>query len=214
MYQLLRKDILTQRKTAFIAPLFLIFYFLTLGKDVPQLGGYLYCLAIGFIAYFMALLSNFNTNEGADTEQRLLLSMPASRRNIIAAKFLMIAVWWVIAYLLSMLFTWVAGMLQAIGNVSLLSVPIAFVSLCVTFMLTSFFYPFMYQFGYRVASLIGIAIFFAIPSSLGFLIRSDFDVQSFQFLTNNPMLALGVGTVIVVTVSFCFSLFIVTKKDY
>ncbi|MCO7126799.1 ABC-2 transporter permease [Sporolactobacillus shoreicorticis] len=214
MYQLIRKDILTQRKTAFIAPLFLILYFLTLGKDVPQLGGYIYCLGIGFIAYFMAMLSNFNTNEGADTEQRLLLSMPASRRNIIAAKFLMIAVWWGIAYLLSVLFTWVSGMFHLIGTVNLLSAPIAFVSLCVTFMLASFFYPFMYQFGYRVASLIGIAVFFALPSSLGFLIQSDFNLEKIQFLTAHPLSSLSIGTLFVVTISFCFSLSIVKKKNY
>ncbi|SFF93925.1 ABC-2 transporter permease [Sporolactobacillus nakayamae] len=214
MYQLLRKDILTQRKTAFIAPLFLIFYFLTMGKDVPQLGGYIYCLAIGFIAYFMTMLSNFNTNEGADTEHRLLLSMPASRSNIIAAKFFMITVWWGIAYVLSVVFIWVAGMFQEIGTVNLLSAPIAFVSLCAALLLASFFYPFMYQFGYRIASLIGIAVFFAIPSSIGFLIRSDVDLERIQFLTAHPMLALGIGTLLVVAVSFLFSFFIVNRKDY
>jgi ABC-2 type transport system permease protein len=214
VYQLIRKDLLTQRKTAFIAPLFLIIYFLTLGKDVPQLGGSLYCLAIGFIAYFMTMLSNFDTNEGQDIQQRLLLSMPASRLNIIAAKYAMIAVWWFIAFVLSLLFTWVAGMFQEIGTVSLLSVPLAFGSLCATFLLTAFFYPFMYQFGYRIASLIGIAVFFAIPSSLGFLLGSDFNLERIRLLTMHPMLALGIGTLLVVAVSFLFSLSIVDKKDY
>lgn len=214
MYQLIRKDLLTQRKTAFISPLFLIFYFLTLGKDVPQLGGSLYCLAVGFIAYFMTMLSNFDTNEGQDIQQRLLLSMPASRVNIIAAKYAMIVVWWSITFVLSMLFTWLAGMFPGIGAVNLLSAPLAFGSLCATFLLTAFFYPFMYQFGYRIASLVSIAVFFAVPSSLGYLLRSDFNLERIQLLTAHPMLALGIGTLIIVAVSFFFSLSIINKKDY
>jgi ABC-2 type transport system permease protein len=214
VYQLIRKDLLTQKKTAFISPLFLIIYYLTLGKDVPQLGGYLYCSAIGFIAYFMAMGSNFDTNEGQDKQQRLLLSMPTSRLSIIAAKYAMIAVWWCIAYFLSVLLTWVAGMFPEIGTVHLLSTSLAFGSLCATFLLTAFFYPFMYQFGYRIASFVGIAVFFAVPSSLGYLLRSDFNLERIQLLTAHPMLALGIGTLIIVAVSFFFSLSIINKKDY
>lgn len=68
MLHLLLKEFYVQRKVAYFAPLFLLPYFLTLGKEFPSQSNLMqmtiYSLSIGFIAYFLTTYANFNTNEG------------------------------------------------------------------------------------------------------------------------------------------------------
>lgn len=213
MYQLIMKDILTQRRVAFIAPFFLLFYFLTVGKDVTTLVSVQFSLGIGFIAYFIMMYSNFNTNEGDTTQNQLLLSMPVSRRSVINAKYLMIAVWWLCSFGISFVLITVLNLVQKNGGFGWLSAQTIVGSLCVTYLLSAFFYPFLYKFGYRVASFLGVAIFFAIPASLGAVMRSNLPIDHFQFVASHPMFSLIVITFVIVTASYVVSHSIFQKKE-
>jgi len=102
MLQLFVKDFYTQRKTSYLIPLLLLPGLLSFVKNIPEqnywLQVILYSLIIGFIAYYLTSNTNFSTNESDKNQNWLLLSLPVTRQNIVNAKFIMIAVWWLISY--------------------------------------------------------------------------------------------------------------------
>ncbi|WP_416825419.1 ABC-2 transporter permease [Ectobacillus polymachus] len=217
MLHLIIKDMYTQRKIAYVAPIFLLPYFLTMGKNIPSTGIYasiIYSLAIAFIAYFMALYSNFNTNEGENVQSRLILSLPIKRKTVIHAKYIMVSVWWLLSFLSSFLLLIILRVVFHIEGIQILNIRIVMFSLCFTYILTGVFYPIHFRFGYRVGTFLGIAMFFAISSGLGKLLSLNKDTTIVSGLLERPTVSLVVITFIFVLVSYFISVSVFEKKDF
>lgn len=215
MLQLIKKEITTQRKVAYMAPLMLLPYFIGIGNDVggtPLIIVLIFSMSIAFIGYFMVLYSNFSTNEGEKIQFRLLLSLPVNRYEIVLAKYATILFWWLVAFTSYVILFFVAARFfnYKLGNsLDYRAIPL---SLCFTYILSSVYYPLQFKFGYRIASFIGILLFFAITTSVGkiFSIQSDF----FSIISSNPTVSIIVFTILASVLSLYISLRILQKKDY
>lgn len=218
MLQLFIKDFYTQRKTSYLIPLLLLPGLLSFVKNIPEqnywLQVILYSLIIGFIAYYLTSNTNFSTNESDKNQNWLLLSLPVTRQNIVNAKFIMIAFWWLISYFYVIIVYYIGKNFYIFPPFPFLDYNIIIGSLCITYVLLSLFYPVFFAFGFRMAGLIGLSIFSLIIIYIAtvMIIR---DFSSFTFSTiENPILPLVLFTLIFVTISYCLSLFIYTKKDF
>lgn len=217
MLHLIIKDMYTQRKVAYVAPIFLLPYFLTMGKNIPSTSIYAtinYSLCIAFIAYFMAMYSNFNTNEGETMQSRLILSLPIKRKTVIDAKYIMVSVWWLLSFLSSFLLLIILRVVFHIEGIQILNIRVVMFSLCFTYILTGVFYPIHFRFGYRVGTFLGIAMFFAISSGLGKLLSLNKDTTIVSGLLERPTVSLAVITFIFVLVSYFISVSVFEKKDF
>lgn len=218
MLHLLLKEFYVQRKMAYLVPLFLLPYFLTLGKEIPNQGNLMqmiiYSLSIGFIAYFITTYANFNTNEGEKNQNRLLLSLPVTRKTVINAKYLMISAWWLFAYVSYFLIMILLNFLFDFQVATLFDLRIAALSLCFTYLLVSLFYPLHFKYGFRVASLTGIGAFFLITSSIGKLLPINQISTLLSMMIEYPIISFAIITLVIVLISYFLSLRIFTKKDF
>lgn len=215
MLHLLKKEVYTQRYFAYFAPLFLLPYFLSIGKNISGssvMTVMMLSLSIGFIAYFMVMYSNFNTNETERNENRLLLSLPITRKELMIAKYAMVLFWWLIAFGSSFVFFIILKTFFHFDHVHFLDARIIPLSICFTYVLTSIFYPLHFRFGYRAASLIGILMFFAVTSSVGSIFRLDSNWLT--FIAEHPLVSVVVFSAIFGVISYSLSLKIFLKKDY
>lgn len=216
MFHLMMKDIYTQKKTGYFAPIFLVPYFLMMGKDIPSAGIYasvIYSLSISFIAYFMMMYSNFSTNESEIMQNRLLVSLPIMRKSLIQAKYLMVSVWWFFTFLLCIGLFFVLRDVFHFESMQIMNIRVVIFSLCFTYILTSFFYPIHFRFGYRAATFFGIAMFFVVTSGLGKLLSLNKNMTIASVLIKKPSLSLAVITLIFVLVSYLISVSVFEKKD-
>ena len=230
MFQLIKKDIVTQRYFAYLAPLFLLPYFLTIGKNnenppfinlltigkntegPPLILVMIFSMSIAFIAYFMVMYSNFNTNEGEKLLNRLLLSLPVRRIDIIMAKYISVLVWWLVSFVSYLILFYGLGRLFEFGLAGSLDLRIIPLSLCFTYILSSVFYPLHFKFGYRSASVVGILMFFVITSSVGKIFSPQSRLLS--VVAEYPIITMIIFSLLVSVVSFYLSLNIFKRKDF
>ncbi|AGK53784.1 ABC-2 transporter permease [Bacillus sp. 1NLA3E] len=214
MLHLMIKDIFTQKKVAYFAPIFLLPYFLTIGKNIS---GYslitilIYSLSIAFIAYFMVMYSNFNTNESEKSQNRLLLSLPLTRRAVINAKYVMISAWWLISFLSYVVLFFVLKVMFHLYSSQTFDWRIIVLSLCFTYLLATTFYPIHFKFGYRVASIIGIGTFFLVTNGMGKLFSQNSHIT--PAIYEHPMVSISSITSVFVLISYFFSVRIFEKID-
>lgn len=215
MFSLMKKDIYTQKKSAFFTPLLLLPYLLTLGKDVTGSGlieNLIFSLSIAFIAYFMMMYSNFNTGESERMQIRLMLSLPIGRRAVINAKYVMISVWWLISFIS---YAFIIEIVKNIFHFSInLSVDtnVIFLSFCFVYLLASIFYPIHFKFGYKVSSLIGILIFFLVTSGFGKLLSVHNRFTS--IIIEHPIQAIAIISLVITLLSYLWSGRIFMKRDF
>lgn len=217
MFHLMMKDIYTQKKTGYFAPIFLVPYFLMMGKDIPSTGiyaGVIYSLSISFIAYFMMMYSNFNTNESEIMQNRLLVSLPIMRKSLIRAKYLMVSVWWILTLISCQVLFFVLRDAFHFESIPIINMQVVIFSLCFTYILTSVFYPIHFRFGYRVATFSGIAMFFVVTSGLGKFLSLNKNITIVSVFIEKPSLSLAVITFIFVLVSYLISVSVFEKKDF
>ncbi|AJY74237.1 ABC-2 transporter permease [Paenibacillus beijingensis] len=214
MFGLMIKDFYTQRKFAYLAPIFLLPYFLTLGRNISGAGIELFSLSIGFIGYIMTLYSNFNIGESEKMQNRLLISLPTTRTAIIFAKYVMISFWWLISYISYVVLLFVLERLLHYNLTQSFDIRIAALSLCATYLFASIFYPFHFKFGYRAASLLGIAMFFLVTNGMGKLFSLSRSGSWGSAMADQPILSFAVITLSCVLVSYLLSVRIFSKKDF
>jgi len=216
MLHLILKDFYIQKKIAYFIPILLLPYFLTIGKNSSgsnPITLLIYSLSISFIAYFMATYSNFNTEENERNQNRLLLSLPITRQSVINAKYVMISIWWLISYISYVIILIILKNVFDHNIISLFDLRVIALSFCFTYLLMSFFYPLQYKFGFRVASTIGIAIFFIIPSGLGKLLSNIENTSFISLVIERPIVSVSIITIVSVLISYYLSVYFFTKKD-
>lgn len=216
MFRLMMKDIYTQRKEGYAAPVFLLLYFLEMGKELGHSGSpmpLVYSLAVAFIAYIMAIFTNFSTGESDKMQNSLVLSLPLIRRSVIDAKYLMISVWWLFAYISSIILVSILKLVLHESFSPFVDLKILILSLCFTYILSSVSYPVYYKFGYKAAQMFGIILFFAFSFGLGRLLSLNFKSGILSGLFNDPIISCAVITVIIVLISYLLSAYFYEKKE-
>ncbi|WP_409271906.1 ABC-2 transporter permease [Neobacillus sp. SCS-31] len=216
MVQLMIKDLYIQKKSAYFAPLLLLTFFLSKQKEVgmgnASIENVTFGLSVGFIAYFMTMYSNFNTGESERLQNRLILSLPISRLEVIRAKYLMIAVWWVISYVTY--FIIIVAIKYVFNLLPQLSIGLhgTLLSFCFAYLLSSVFYPIHFKFGYRTSSLVGILLFFLITSSLGKFLGMNSGLSI--ILQNHPIFSIAIVSLAVSSLSYFLSGKIFAKTEF
>ena len=219
LLRLILKDLYTQKKIAYFSPLLLLPYFLSIGKNIHSpnfIGIVIYSLCIAFIAYFMATYTNFYTGEGEKNQIRLILSLPVTRRSVINAKYIMISVWWLFSYI-SYIFIFIVLMNVVDTSMTLnqlFDIKVLWLSLCFTYLLMAIFYPLNYKFGFRVASLIGIAAFFLVTNGVGKILSSNKAKGITSIIIDQPIISFSIIAIIVTLVSYVLTVHIFTNKDF
>lgn len=216
MFRLIKKDIYTQRKIAYLTPLLLLPYFLTMGKGIGSantlVGILIFSMSIAFIAYFMTMYSNFNTGESERMQNRLMLSLPIERRTVINAKYIMISVWWLISYVS---YIFIIEILKSVLRFTLnftVDLKVTFLSFCFAYLLASIFYPINFKFGYKISSIVGLLMFFLVPSCFGKLLSVNMSFIS--TVSEHPILTVAIISLVVTLLSYLISERIFTKKDF
>lgn len=219
MLKLLLMELYTQKKIAFLIPIIMFPLFLTLGDKISGSDPFptiIFSLAVGFISYFLTSYSNSNTGETEKLQYKLLLSLPVSRRMIIAAKYAMVSLWWLISYiwliLVLLLLKYAAGLQM---EQPILNWEVTFLSLCCSYFMNAIFYPFYFKYGYRTANIIGIMVFFTlsnIAGKIGSLNLSSHAV--FASVLDYPLAAFASLTAVLVLFAYVISLRIFIRTDY
>lgn len=223
MLRLMIKDIYTQKKSTYFIPLIVLVYFIMAAgdrSDQELIDILVYGAGVGFMTYYSVMASNFNTNEGGKTQNRLLLSLPVTRRSAVLAKYLMVVVWWLFAYATSAVIISAFRPILHFQGLQPLDFRVAVLSLCFSCIFSSVFYPFFFKFGYRPASVLGIMSFSAFLGAIGAFF-SDTDSPAISgnqallnFILNHPMILLIIATLIVMFASYIVSAHIFEKKEF
>ncbi len=219
MLRLILKDLYTQKKIAYFSPLLLLLYFFSMGKNISGsnlIAIVIYSLSIAFIAYFMVTYTNFNTGESEKNQNRLILSLPVTRRSVINAKYIMISIWWLFSYTSYIL---IRIILMNVVDTSmtfnqLFDIKVLLLSLCFTYLLASIFYPLHYKFGFRVASSIGIVSFFLMTNAVGKVLSSNKANGVLSIIIDKPIISFSIIAISVTLVSYIFTVNIFTNKDF
>lgn len=217
MIQLMRKDILTQRKTALIAPLFLILFLFEAEKDLnrsPVLYVMGFSLAIAFIGYMMVLFSNFSADGTEQNQNRLLLGLPVSRRKIVTAKYMMIIVWWLASYASFLVLYGVVARILLRQAQPFFDGRILLASLCLTYIFSSVAYPVAYRFGWKAAQMTGIFLFFGFSFGLGKLMKFANQTKEAAFIVQHPLTFCLVIAFVLTVVSYALSQYLYQSKDF
>ena len=217
MFQLMLKDIYIQRKTAFIAPVFLLIYFLTMGRELENTGSLIamaYSLAVAFIAFLMLVYSNFNTGETAKMHNRLVLSLPVERWSVINAKYVMVSVWWLCAYISCTILAFILKNVFHEFSFPTFDLNSLIFSLCITYILAAVFYPIYYKFGWKAAQILIVGLFFLFSFGLGKLLSLDVKSGIISMVFKYPVTSCMIITLTIALVSYFLSLRIYEKKEF
>ncbi|RYM05104.1 ABC-2 transporter permease [Sporolactobacillus sp. THM7-7] len=208
MFQLMMQDVYTQKKNAYFTPLFLLPLMLSNSGGVRIFG---FFVIVGLLGYMMASYSHYGTEESDRMRHRLLLSLPVGRRSVVAAKYVMVGFWWMLAFVFGAILFSVVSVIFGDG-VGLSFFPRSIIpSLCITYLFTSIDLPVYYKFGHKVSQIVGMALVFT--SMIGFVTWVA-QTRLLPVFLKQPVLFLVIVTLIVTTVSYFLSLRIFEKKNF
>lgn len=207
MLNLIIKDIYIQKKYVFFLPIILVVYFVTIGSIFNSL---VFSLCVGFFAFLMTIYPTFNTGQSENNQYKLILSLPVSRLSVINAKYLIIILWWLNAYISTTVILIILKSIVDINIPSILDIKIILLSLSLTYILTSIFYPLYFKFGFQIASTTVTVIFFILTSGLGKLL--SLELKMITILIEHPIISVSFITVIFVLASYLFTAYSFIKK--
>ncbi|MDN3956851.1 ABC-2 transporter permease [Sporolactobacillus laevolacticus] len=150
MLQLMMKDFRIQnKKIVIVLVIMAIFMQMSIERDSFIKVG----IILALIASLMSINANFNSRQTSDGDQlNLLLSLPIKRKQIIAATYLMIGVWYLIGYILfcitDLLITFTIQRKSSVDN-PFIDVRTFVFGFCLTLILLSIYYVSYYRFNYK-----------------------------------------------------------------
>lgn len=219
MYQLIKKEILTQRKLAYVQPLFLLVWLLNTGSGstfnvtnnsfLPVVNGFI----AAYFAYLMVVFSNFGTKESDKRQNRLVLSLPVRRRSVIDVKYAMISCWWLFTYFFCVIFTLLLKVIFQATAIQISFRSLIF-SLCITYLLSSITYPVYYKFGYKITQFIAMLFLFLFFFFIEKISHNGIYHEAFSEVTGYPMIAIIIVTVIMVFASYFLSIHFYQKEEF
>lgn len=150
MLQLMMKDFRIQNKKIVIVLVIMAFFMqMSIERDSFIKAG----IILALIASLMSINANFNSRQTSDGDQlNLLLSLPIKRKQIIAAAYLMIGVWYLIGYILfcitDLLITFTIQRKSSVDN-PFIDVRTFVFGFCLTLILLAIYYVSYYRFDYK-----------------------------------------------------------------
>ncbi|MGG4468691.1 ABC-2 transporter permease [Paenibacillus alvei] len=169
-----------------------------------------FSLCVAFFAFLMTIYPTFNTGQSENNQYKLILSLPVSRLSVINAKYLIIILWWLNAYISTTVILILLKSIVDINIPSILDIKIILLSLSLTYILTSIFYPLYFKFGFQIASTTVTVIFFILTSGLGKLL--SLELKMITILIEHPIISVSFITVIFVLASYLFTAYSFIKK--
>ncbi|MBS4179267.1 ABC-2 transporter permease [Lederbergia citrea] len=212
MKQLMLKDLYTQRLFGYAFPLFFLLPFY-----MSSLTGVNYLVIyVTYASIWLTVYSNFGTAESNRMGLKLISSLPITRKNVVQAKYGAAFMWWGIGFVLYGTMAFLINLLLGnTFNIGFISSMI--LSLCVTFIIISFFYPLYFLLGYQIAA--GITMIFPM---LGFFVMMTITIDDISgeplpwelfptdYLSN---ILFVLASVIITRLSYLLSVKIFEKKD-
>ncbi|MBS4220338.1 ABC-2 transporter permease [Bacillus sp. FJAT-49711] len=216
MKSLLLKDLYTQKLFAYFFPFLLLFPFYV--NSINAVGNFSFvAVYVSFVAIWMSVYSNFGTAALNRREQKLMSSLPVTRKMIVQAKYSGVIMWWVIGLVSYGTLAFFTSVLM--GNAfSFNGITDLVISLFATLAIVSFFYPLYFLIGYQISAFIAISIPMAV--FLGITILSMGNENRENILVSiipadRPLIYFSIILACII-ISFCsykLSVLIFEKKD-
>ncbi|GGL46337.1 ABC-2 transporter permease [Sporolactobacillus putidus] len=213
MFHLMIKDFRIQRKKSFLV-FFLFIYILNFSNTESSV--LIFSAITALIAFVMAVNSNFNGREGNRAQQSLLLSLPVTRKEVIAAKYFMNGVWFLAAFIPGAGLLLIKDFSSFQTGRPMFYLNALILSLCLTYFLMSVYYPVYYRLGYKVAQTaaelfgaISIGLFFSGLTNFTFL-NTYLSAVSEQTV----LLPAAAITLVAVFISYELSVQFFSSKDF
>ncbi|MBW9146607.1 ABC-2 transporter permease [Clostridium sp. CM027] len=222
MLNLIKKDILIQKKTIIFALLYAILASAFFSPILPK-GFGLYVLSPMVITYlFITLAVQYDDKNNSEV---ILNSLPLKRSDIVIAKYISTFAFGLIGIICSTLVGFIGNttrLTMFIGSISLLDIVLVTMFTCI---FSSIFYPVYFKFGVARMKIFTVLIFlvlFFVPSSLIDYIAknpNNISVQKFTYFVNNTSsltqnsLALIIGLIFLL-ISLMISIRIYNNKEF
>ncbi|OAS84088.1 MULTISPECIES: ABC-2 transporter permease [Metabacillus] len=218
MQALIKKDLLTQPKKVY---LLCLIWFIPLTNFFTDGTPFKHVLLMAFLAFNMVLYSNFNTTTSEEKQSIFINSLPVTRRQVILGKYVTGIIWFATAAIFVTLYVLLFYMLAPFPS-RMMFLEEYVISLAITYILLSIFYPLMYTIGYKVASALTAIVLLSILMGLQITLNTAENpkfpsVKDFlTFLGQNQWMIAGILIVVALLItitSFYTSLKIYNKKD-
>ncbi len=221
MLNLVRKDILIQKKSFLIALVYSVFLFAIFSNEVFREA--VYIMGTVAIAYIMVVTSN--AYDDKYKSEIIINSLPVKRQAVVLSKYLAAAVY-VVAGLV------IVGAMGAVIIISGIPLPVRYINLndavfafSAVALLASLYYPVYFRFGYALSRMLNLILFlvlFFAPGALVSYIRQNMDYgtahQLAVRLQDLPAWAPGTlvlaAVILLTAVSALVSLKIYESKDF
>ncbi|MCJ8009026.1 ABC-2 transporter permease [Lederbergia wuyishanensis] len=217
MKTLILKDLYTQKLFGYCFPALLLFpFFINAINATGDLG--FVSIYVAFAAIWMSAYSNFGTIALNKRDQKLITSLPITRKKMVQAKYFAAIIWWGIGLstygtLAFLILVWWTDSINYSGVTDLI------LSLFITLIVISLFYPLYFLVGYQIAVAIAISIpmigFFTIS-----MIHTFSNVASGEMFgpiipTDRPLIFISIvfSSIIITFCSYKLSVKIFEKKD-
>lgn len=214
MYQLIKKDLLVQKKTIILSLILIIFYAFYFG-DMGPAG-----LALSaFTVTYMLTLGAFCIDEKNNSD-KLLISLPIKRSSIVLSKYLLVLVITAYVILLNFFITTVVKLFNLSLNPLPLTTEGVLSSFAVPVLYCSIALPIVFRFGYLKSRMINLIVFFSLIAGLTPLINkiAEGNVSQGKFLLSNstPQAALIIllPTLLLFALSYILSLFFYNRREF
>ncbi len=208
MIGLIVKDILTIRKYfKTVGVVFLIWCVIFIPRGSVGVLAAMFCIMTVMVA-----VNSMGYDEAAKWD-RLALTMPLTRRELVLSKYLLMLLLGLAGCLLALLLGFAASFFIPVNLGEMLVT--AAVSFLVALLYASIVLPFIYKLGVEKARLVMLTAFLA-PYALFMLLGQvlDFNLQALMELSFGALLSAGIIlTVLIVVVSYRISLTLYQKKD-
>lgn len=214
MYQLIKKDLLVQKK-AFILSLVLIIFYAFYFGDMGPAG-----LALSaFTVTYMLTLGAFCIDEKNNSD-KLLISLPIKRSSIVLSKYLFVLVITTYVILLNFFITTFVNLLHLSLNPFSLTTAGVLSSFAVPVLYSSIALPIIFRFGYLKSRMINFIVFFSLIAGFTPLINkiSEENIALRNSLLSNStpevILTILLPTLLLFALSYILSLFFYNKREF
>jgi ABC-2 type transport system permease protein len=218
MQALIKKDLLTQQKVAYLSCLI---WFIPLTDFFTDGTPFKHVLLMTILAFSLALYSNFNTKTTEEKQAIFINSLPVTRRQVVLAKYFTGLIWYGMSAVLVTFYVLLFHLFAPFP-----SRPIFFeeyvISLSIMYISLSIFYPLIYAIGYKIASFLTGAILLSVSIAFQMILNLAGNprfpsVKDFlATLSQNQWMIAGILALvatIITTISYQVSVKIYNKMD-
>jgi ABC-2 type transport system permease protein len=158
MQALIKKDLLTQQKMAYLSCLI---WFIPLTNFFTDGTPFKHVLLMTILAFSLALYSNFNTKTTEEKQAIFINSLPVTRRQVVLAKYFTGLIWYGMSAIFVTFYVLLFHLFAPFPS-RLIYLEEYVISLSIMYISLSIFYPLIYAIGYKIASFLTGAILLSV----------------------------------------------------